>query len=113
VAQVQGINIYAKHRVDGRDRPRLERLCRYITRPPLSQERLRRRSDGRYELELKSVWKDGTRALVYEPYELLTRLVAAVPPPRFHLVRYFGVLSSHSKLRPQVVPARRADKSQY
>src|SRR5262249_55569568 len=42
----------------------IERLCRYITRPPLSQERLTRRADGRLELELKRVWRDGTRALV-------------------------------------------------
>lgn len=27
-----------------------------------------------------------------------------VPPPGFHMVRYHGVLSSHAKLRSQVVP---------
>ncbi|MBN2195259.1 MAG: transposase [Polyangiaceae bacterium] len=95
--------------VDGRDRRALERLARYITRPPLSKERLERRVDGRYELELKSVWRDGTRALVFEPRELITRLVAAVPPPRMHLLRYFGVLSSHSKLRREVVAEPPAD----
>jgi hypothetical protein len=73
---VRGINVHAKQRVDGRDRAQIERLCRYITRPPLSQERLTRRADGRLELELKKVWRDGTRALVLEPFDLLTRLVA-------------------------------------
>jgi Putative transposase len=53
VAEVRGINVHAKQRVDGRDRAQIERLCRYITRPPLSQERLSRRADGRLELELK------------------------------------------------------------
>jgi Putative transposase len=86
IAEVRGINVHAKQRVDGRDRPQLERLCRYITRPPLAQERLTRRTDGRLELELKKVWRDGTRALVLEPYDLLTRLVASVPPPRLHLL---------------------------
>jgi hypothetical protein len=75
-AEVSGINVHAKQRVDGRDRAQIERLCRYITRPPLSQERLTRRADGRLELELKKVWRDGTRALVLEPFDLLTRLVA-------------------------------------
>src|SRR5262249_35570282 len=65
--------------------------------------------DGRLELELKKVWRDGTRALVLEPFDLLARLVAAVPPPRMHLLRYFGVLSSLSSLRPQVVPALAPD----
>src|SRR5258705_13261371 len=67
---------------------------------------------GRLELELKKVWRDGTRALVLEPFDLLTRLVAAVPPPRLHLLRYFGVLSSHSALRGEVVPKPPSDPAQ-
>jgi len=42
----------------------------------------------------------GTREL----RDLTIRLIAAIPSPRFHLVRYFGVLSSHSKFRSEVVP---------
>jgi len=84
----------------------LERLCKYVTRPPVAQERLEERADGRLELTLKNVWKDGTRALIFEPHDLLTGLVAAVPPPKFHLLRYFGVLSSHSALRAEVFPSR-------
>ena len=104
VAEVRGINIYAKQLVDGRDRKQLERLCRTITRPPIAQDRLELRSDGRYLLTFKSVWKDGTRGLLFEPHDLIARLVAAIPPPRFHRVRYFGVLSSHSSVRGEVVP---------
>jgi len=73
-------------------------------RPPLAQERLEQRPDGRLELTLKNVWKDGTRALLLEPHDLLVRLCAAVPPPWFNMVRYFGVLSSHSSHRAEVVP---------
>ncbi len=40
-------------------------------RPPFAQERLRRRSDGRVALELKTAWHDGTRELVFEPLEFL------------------------------------------
>jgi hypothetical protein len=107
VAEVRGVNLHARQLVDGRDRKQLERLCRYITRPPIAQERLTRRSDGTLELALKSVWKDGTRALVLDPHDLLARLIAAVSPPRFHMVRYFGLLSSHCKLRSEVVPKPR------
>jgi hypothetical protein len=113
VAEVRGVHMHAKQVVDGRDRNQLERLCRSITRPPLAQDRLPRLADGRIELTLKKAWRDGTRALVFEPHELITRLIAAIPPPRFHprfhLVRYFGVLSSHSSLRPEVVPEPPAD----
>ena len=86
-AEVCGVNVYAQQVVDGRDRPQLERLCRYITRPPVAQGSLALRQDGRIELTLKSTWRDGTRAMVFEPHDLLTRLVAAVPPPRFHLAQ--------------------------
>lgn len=39
-----------------------------------------------------------------EPLELIDRLAALVPPPRFHTVRYHGVLASRSKYRAEVVP---------
>ena len=32
-----------------------------------------------------------------------------VPPPNFHMVRYFGVLASHHHLRPRVVPGPGAE----
>jgi len=41
---------------------------------------------------------------VLESRDLIIRLIAAIPPPRFHLVRYFGVLSSHSRFLSEVVP---------
>ena len=97
--------------VDGRDRRRVERLCKYITRPPVAQDRLERRADGKLELGFKRAWRDGTRALVFEPADIIPRLVAAVPPPRFHLLRYFGVLSSHSSRRRFVVPRPLADST--
>jgi hypothetical protein len=104
VAEVRGINLHAKQVVDGRDRNSTERLCRYITRPPFAQHRFSRRADGLLQLELKRVSKDGTHSLVFEPQELIARLVAAVPAPRFHQLRYFGLLASHSALRSEVVP---------
>jgi hypothetical protein len=39
-----------------------------------------------------------------DPLSLLARLAASVPPPRFHTVRYAGVLAPHSKWRSLVVP---------
>ncbi|MCP4243707.1 MAG: transposase [bacterium] len=104
VGEYAGINLYAKQFVHGRDRKQLERLCRYVTRPPVANDRLSLRDDGRLELAFKNVWKDGTRGIVLEPHDLITRLIAAVPPPRQHQVRYFGVLSSHSQHRGEIVP---------
>lgn len=109
IADVRGINIHAVQVINGRDRRRVERVCKYITRPPVAQDRLERRPDGKLELTFKKVWRDGTRALAFEPEDLIARLVAAVPAPRGHLLRYFGVLSSHSSRRRLVVPEPRPD----
>jgi hypothetical protein len=38
-AEFDGVNIHAGVAIDGRDRKRLERVCRYIVRPPLALER--------------------------------------------------------------------------
>ena len=43
-------------------------------------------------------------AVDLDPLSLLCRLAASVPPPRFHTVRYAGVLGSASKWRARVVP---------
>jgi hypothetical protein len=55
-------------------------------------------------LDFKKLWSDGTASCDLEPLALLARLAALVPPPRRHLTLYCGVLSSHARLRSQVVP---------
>jgi hypothetical protein len=46
-------------RVEANDRKWLEQLCRYITRPALSDERVQLNAAGQVELELKTPWRDG------------------------------------------------------
>jgi putative transposase len=89
--------------VSANDRAGLERLCRYVLRPPLAQERLRRRSDGRIMLELKTAWHDGTRELVFEPPALLERLAAMTPRPETNLLICHGVLAVRARWRARVV----------
>jgi putative transposase len=61
VAVVAGFNVHAGAAIDGRDRKRVERICRYLVRPPIATERLTLAGDMlRYEL--KTVWRDGPRA---------------------------------------------------
>ena len=105
VAEVGGVNIHAAVVVDGRDRKRLERVCRYIARPPLSLERLESHSDGRVRIRFKSAWKDGTHSVLLDPLDFISRLCALIPPPRFHMLRYHGVLAGHSRDRAEVVPS--------
>ena len=83
-AQLEGFDLHANVWVAANDRAGLERLCRYILRPPFAQERLRRRGDGRIAVELKQAWHDGTRELVFEPLEFLERLAAMTPTTTSH-----------------------------
>ncbi len=106
LAECGGVNVHAAVAVDGRDRKRLERLVRYVARPPLSQERLELHGDGRVRLRFKAPWRDGTDAVVLHPLDFISRLCALVPPPRFHMLRYHGVLSAHAAARREVVPRR-------
>jgi hypothetical protein len=41
-------------------------------------------------LELKKHWANGTSAFVLQPLDFIARLVAAIPPPRFHMTRFHG-----------------------
>jgi len=54
-------------------RKQLERLCRYITRPAIANERLKR-NPGQVVLQLKSPYRDGTTHIVMSPLELMQRL---------------------------------------
>ena len=102
-AHLEGFDLHANVWVSANDRAGLERLCRYILRPPFAQERLRRRSDGRIALELKTAWHDGTRELVFEPLELLERLAAMTPRPETNLLICHGVLAPRVRSRRLVV----------
>jgi Putative transposase len=78
-------------------------------RPPFAQERLRRRSDGRVALELKTAWHDGTRELVFEPLEFLERLAAMTPRPETNLLICHGVLAPRARWRERVVAYGRVE----
>ncbi|HEX7481532.1 MAG TPA: transposase [Polyangiales bacterium] len=53
VGESRGVNIHASASVHGRDKAQVERLCRYLMRPPLAQERLHELPDGRLQLLLR------------------------------------------------------------
>jgi len=105
-AVVAGVNVHAGVAFDGKDKPRLERLCRYLARPPIAQDRLALRDDGAVQYTMKKAWKDGTRAIVLQPLDLIARVCAMIPSPRFNMIRFHGVFSPNAKLRSEVVPSR-------
>jgi hypothetical protein len=75
-----------------------------MARPPIAEDRLVRREDGRVELRLKRAWKSGVRALIFEPVNLIARLAALIPLPYQHARKFFGVFAARHPLRERVVP---------
>jgi len=105
-ADIDGFSLHATVRVEAHDRKRLEQLCRYITQPALSDERVQLNAAGQVELKLKTPWRDGTTHLVMSPLEFMQRLAALVPRPRLHLIRFHGILAPNAKLPALAVPPR-------
>jgi hypothetical protein len=104
---IDGVSLHANVSVPAGDRRRLEKLCRYIARPPVSTERLSKLRDGRLLYRLKRRWRDGTTHMVFQPLELVEKLAAIVPPPRVHMIRYHGVLAPRAGCRREIVGALR------
>ena len=70
----------------------------------LPVERLKLLSDGRLLYRLKKQWRDGTSHIIFQPHELMEKLVALVPAPRFNMIRYSGVFAPASGWRRHIVP---------
>ena len=77
-----GFSLHAALRWRADQRKELDQLCRYITRPAIANERLKRNRAGQVVLQLKSPYKDGTTHIVMEPLEFMERLAVLVPRPR-------------------------------
>ncbi len=78
------------------ERDKLERLCRYICRPAVSEKRLSLTTEGKVRYELKTPYRDGTTHVIFEPLDFIARLAALVPKPRVNLTRLCR--SPHSRV---------------
>ena len=107
MGEVAGFSLHAGVATKANDRVKLERLCRYITRPAVSTKRLSLTRNGQLRYELKTPWHNGTTHVIFEPLDFMSRLVALVPKPRVNLTRFHGVFAPNSKHRALVTPAKR------
>ena len=97
-------NLHASVHLAASDDLGRERLCRYLTRPAFSLARLRLRRDGNVSYRVKKATRGRVTQRVMSPVETLARLAAIVPPPRYPLLRFHGVLAPRHRWRDRVVP---------
>jgi Putative transposase len=102
--ELRGFNLNAAVRIEASDDLGRERLCRYAARPPLSLDRLRRLPGDRVSYRIKNSRGGKTKHRIMTGVEVLARLAALIPPPRFPLVRYHGVIAPNSSWRKSIVP---------
>jgi ribosomal protein S27E len=106
VAKESGFSLHAGVAAQAWERQKLERLCRYITRPAVSEKRLSLTSSGNIRYQLKTPYSDGTTHVIFEPLDFIAKLAALVPKPRVNLTRFHGVFAPNSKHRVEVTPAK-------
>ena len=104
LGKVGGFSLHAGVAVNTRERKKLERICRYISRPALSEARLELTDQGMVSYALKTAYRDGTTHVVFEPLDFMAKLAALVPKPRTNLTRFHGVLAPNSRYRESVTP---------
>ena len=104
LAKNSGFSLHAGVATKASERKKLEKICRYISRPSLSEERLSLNANGQVVYKLKNAYDNGTTHIVLEPLDFLARLASLVPRPRVNLIRFFGVFAPNFKYRKLVVP---------
>jgi hypothetical protein len=93
LARMYGFSLHAGTVCEAHQRSKLERLCRYITRPPIATKRVSIDDRGRVVYRYKRPFRDGSTHVVLEPMDFIARLAALVPRPRLNLTRFHGIFA--------------------
>ena len=107
VGKAAGFSLHAGVAARADERQKLEKLCRYISRPAVSEKRLSLTPNGNVRYQLKTPYRDGTTHVIFEPLDFIARLAALVPKPRVNLTRFHGVFAPNSRYRGRVTKAKR------
>jgi hypothetical protein len=103
LGEVAGFSLHAGVSTRAHERDKLERLCRYIARPAVSEARLSLTESGNIRYELKTRYRNGTTHMIFEPLDFISKLAALVPVPRVNLTRFHEVFAPHHAYRACVV----------
>ena len=74
--KIGGFSLHAGVAAEAHESQKLEKLCRYITRPAISEQRLSISPQGRVRYALKTPWRNGTTHVEFEPVDFIAKLAA-------------------------------------
>jgi hypothetical protein len=81
VCKVAGFSLHAGVAAKAHERKKLERLCRYISRPAVSEQRLSLTPNGNVRYKLKTPYRDGTTHVIFETLDFMARQLRWCPGP--------------------------------
>jgi hypothetical protein len=94
-----GFSVYGEQVVVEGEEERLERVVRYLVRPPMAVGVVQESEEGRVRVQTPVDPRTGERGLDLDPLEWIHALGRQVPDPRQHLVRYYGLYANRSRGR--------------
>jgi hypothetical protein len=103
LGKMSGFSLHAGVSAKASDRDKLERLCRYVARPPVSVHRLSLTAEGHIRYELKTPYRNGTTHMIFEPLDFISKLASLIPAPWVHLTRFHGVFAPNSRHRAGII----------
>ena len=96
-----GFSVHNRVYVEPEDQAAVERLARYIMRPPISLERMAWDGVGEVRYRRKGGHErpglQEREVETFDPLEFLARVIMHIPEPRRHLIRFYGWYSNLSR----------------
>ena len=86
LAKASGFSLHAGVACKSDERKKRERICRYISRPSLSEDRLSLNARGQVVYKLKKAYDNGTSHIILDPLDFLSRLASLVPTCQFNQI---------------------------
>jgi hypothetical protein len=80
VGKVAGFSLHAGVAARADQRQKLERLCRYISRPAIAEQCLSLTPNGNARYQLKTPYRDGTTHVIFEPLDWMAHIPVRHPP---------------------------------
>jgi len=85
VGKIAEFSLHASVATKADERKKLERLCRYIGRPAVSEKRLSLMPNGNVRYQLKTPYHDGPTHVIFEPLDFIARFAMT------HLLAHYAL----------------------
>lgn len=94
-----GFSVFAGPAISPDDKDRLERMARYVTRPPLAIGSVSLTPDGQVLIRTPTDPRTGEESKLLDPLEWVHSITSQIPDARQHLTRAYGAYANRNQKR--------------